>query len=419
MIRKLPAADKPAPLARDNGGGAAELQIKDLQSQLAAKDQQLKDEQSKVAALEDALEEEIANKTAAEEAGVKAAEMAQAAAKKEKKAFVQAQLAEQALQALQAEHARLETQLRNCRRFCRSVRDDALEMAKEAGLVGGELRAKVERAEIFGGGGRTGWRMSRDAACDKVLDAWIESHIAQRVNIKVLSRGACRDWGVIEARLQDSLPNHSVTKMMLVENNQLRADFERAMANVAGKPANKARGGTLENMANVRLGFHAMPGGPDNLKKIYEGGRDDGGFDCRLGKEGAYGRGSYFAEHAIYSAYLYPRPTKAPDGSIVLLVAEVILGQSKDLGRLCDRTLVREPPIRGGAAGDVYDSVQGSEASMGFIEACFRHDHPRFSPDAKRYGGVACGCEEYGRQYIVYDKAKAYPKYLVTIKPSV
>eukprot|EP01046_Picozoa_sp_COSAG06_P045128 COSAG06_NODE_6190_length_3057_cov_2.188641_2_plen_96_part_00 len=34
-------------------------------------------------------------------------------------------------------------------------------------------------------------------------------------------------------------------------------------------------------------------------------------------------------------AYLFLRTTKAADGNVVLLVAEVILGQSKDMGRLC------------------------------------------------------------------------------------
>lgn len=33
-------------------------------------------------------------------------------------------------------------------------------------------------------------------------------------------------------------------------------------------------------------------------------------------------------------AYLFLRTTKAADGNVVLLVAEVILGQSKDMGRL-------------------------------------------------------------------------------------
>ena len=150
--------------------------------------------------------------------------------------------------------------------------------------------------------------------------------------------------------------------------------------------------------------------------------------------KGMYGRGSYFAEHAIYSAYLFPRPTKAADDSVVLLVAEVILGQSKDMGRLCgnDRCagigtacqpigseeicrLVRDPPIEG-AAGETYDSVQGTESSFGIHAGrCFANNQMR--ADAKRYGRNRLGEEEYGRQYIVYDKAKAYPRYLVTIRP--
>jgi hypothetical protein len=242
-----------------------------------------------------------------------------------------------------------------------------------------------------------------------------------------LARG-CDAWARIEARVQESLPTHVVTSLKQIDNNQLMSDFDRQMEIVAAKPTNAARGGTVEHRANVRFGFHAMAGKPTELKKIYEGGRADGGFDYRIARGGAYGRGSYFAEHAIYSAYLYPCPTKATDGSIVLLVAEVILGQSKDLDQLCSRDLqpwdplgkaricdlVREPPIEGGAAGDVYDSIQGTEGSFGIHGPPGLH-HPR--QDAKKYGRNPQGEEEYGRQYIVYDKAKAYPRYLVTIRP--
>ena len=246
---------------------------------------------------------------------------------------------------------------------------------------------------------------------------------------------SCGAWTSIQARVQESLPQHVVTAVEEIENTELLLDFDRQKDIVAGKPLNAARGGTTENRANVRLAFHAMAGGPDELKKIYEGGRAHGGFDFRLARGGAYGRGAYFAEHAIYSAYLFPRPTKAADGSVVLLVAEVILGQSKDMGRLCgnDRcpgigaacqpigsevigALVRDPPIEG-AAAETYDSVQGTESSFGIHAGrCFAKNQMR--ADAKRYGGNAAGCEEYGRQYIVYSKAKAYPRYLVTIRPA-
>ena len=76
---------------------------------------------------------------------------------------------------------------------------------------------------------------------------------------------------------------------------------------------------------------------------------------------------------------------------------------------------MRDPPIEG-AAGETYDSVQGTESSFGIHAGrCFPNNQMR--ADAKRFGGNAAGCEEYGRQYIVYSKAKAYPKYLVTIRP--
>eukprot|EP01047_Picozoa_sp_COSAG01_P009198 COSAG01_NODE_374_length_17957_cov_51.701590_3_plen_474_part_00 len=269
-------------------------------------------------------------------------------------------------------------------------------------------------------------KVKRDIRMEKVPNNR-EHKEGLRVQKTELDPG-CKPWADIQARVQESLPRHEVTKLEQINNNQLRMDFERQKEIIAAKSTNAARALEEDEQANVRLAFHAMAGGPDELKKIYEGGRENGGFDNRLGRTGAYGRGSYFAKHAIYSAYLYPCPTKAVDGSIVLLVAEVILGQSKDLGQLCSRDLqpwdplgkaricdlVREPPIEGGAKGEVYDSVQGTEGSFGIHGPPGLH-HPR--EDARKYGGNPEGEEEYGRQYIVYDKAKAYPRFLVTIRP--
>jgi hypothetical protein len=271
-----------------------------------------------------------------------------------------------------------------------------------------------------------------DERVQQVREAAVAALQAPLVVTKTPLPAGCEAWARVQARVQKSLPQHVVTGLEEIKNNELLLDFERQREIVAAKPANTARGDTVEERANVRFAFHAMAGGPDQLKKIYEDGREHGGFDFRLARGGAYGRGAYFAEHAIYSAYLFPRPEKAADGSIVLLVAEVILGQSKDMGRRCwdDRCagigtacqpigsqeigkLVRDPPV-GGSVGETYDSVQGTERSFGIHGPAGLH-HPR--PDARQYGGNAAGCEAYGLQYIVYDKAKAYPKYLVTIRP--
>ena len=238
-----------------------------------------------------------------------------------------------------------------------------------------------------------------------------------RAQTRPLARGSAV-WAEIEARVQSSLPQHVITSLEQIDNNELLVDFNRQKEIVAAKPANAARrGGSLDQNANVHRAFHAMAGGPEELKKIYMAGRGDGGFDFRLGRLGAYGRGSYFAEHAIYPAYLYPRPEQAPDGSIVMLVADVILGQSKDLGTACEPSLVREPPIEGASPGEVWDSVQGTENGFGIHRVGPQRpvDHPR--PDARRYGLIAGGTEEYGRQYVVFEKAKAYPRYLLTIRP--
>ncbi len=232
-----------------------------------------------------------------------------------------------------------------------------------------------------------------------------------------LARG-CTVWADIEELVQASLPQHVITSLAQIDNNELLADFNRQKELVAAKPRNSARGGSLDQKANVHRAFHGMAGGPDELKKIYAAGREEGGFDARLGRKGAYGRGSYFAKHAIYPAYLYPLPTQAEDGSITMLVADVILGKSQDLGKDCAPDLVREPPIDGASVGEVYDSVQGTENGFGIHRAGPQLPAKHaVRPDARRHGKIAGGHEEYGRQYIVFDKAKAYPRYLLTIRP--
>lgn len=227
-----------------------------------------------------------------------------------------------------------------------------------------------------------------------------------QVTTKLLKKSTAA-WKEINDRVRESLPTHTVTRLESIHNNELLSDYHHHLEIVRNKPRNAGE-------TNVRLAFHAMAGNADELKKIYAGGRADGGFDYRLGRAGAYGRGSYFAEHAIYSAYLYPRPTPEPDGSVTMLCAQVILGTSKDLGKRMDQSLMREPAIPGGAPGEVYDSVQGTEGSFGIHNAAKHKDRS----NAKKYGADKNGTEEYGRQYIVYDKRAAYPKYLVTIKPS-
>eukprot|EP01043_Picozoa_sp_COSAG02_P057823 COSAG02_NODE_7086_length_3192_cov_1.085354_1_plen_382_part_10 len=216
-----------------------------------------------------------------------------------------------------------------------------------------------------------------------------------RAQTRPLARG-CTVWAEIEERVQESLPQHVITSLAQIDNNELLADFNRQKELVANKPRNVDRGDSLDKRANVRRAFHGMAGGPDELKKIYAASREEGGFDSRLGRKGAYGRGSYFAEHAIYPAYLYPLPTQAEDGSITMLVADVILGESKDLGKTCEPELVREPPIE--CAGEVYDSVQGTENGFGIHRAGPQLPVKHAArPDARRHGSIAGGDEEYGR----------------------
>ena len=331
----------------------------------------------------------------------KAKDAAATAASKQREAALAVTEAQQARQDNAQQAAEARAQINRAHEAQRQANAEAASAVSRQLEADAQLTAAVEAQDGAA-------RQERQAAREKAALL-----APLRATTQALARG-CDAWVAIETRVQESLPRHVVTLLKQIDNNELLLDFDRQKEIAAARPVNRARGGSVEERANVRYGFHAMGGEPDELKKIYEGGRADGGFDYRLGRQGAYGRGSYFAKHAIYSAYLYPRPNPAADGSVVMLVAEVILGQSKDLGRRTDGNLVREPPIVGGAASDVYDSVQGTEGSFGVHGAPGLH-HAR--GDARRYGGNSLGEEEYGRQYIVYDKAKAYPRYLVAIRP--
>ena len=227
-------------------------------------------------------------------------------------------------------------------------------------------------------------------------------------------------WQVIESRVQESLPTHRISHLHEIYNSELLADYDRHKSMVAAKPANQGRSDT----DIVDLAFHAMPGPPEALEKIYSAGRAAGGFDCRLGKGGdksAYGRGSYFARHALYPCYLCPGTepddcnphigggmVPSGDGSVTLIVAEVLLGHSFDLGTRLDASLSRPPQIDGAPHGQLYDSVQGTEGSFGIHDFKLR-SHRRAK--ARKYGQDPAGCEEYGRQHVVYDKSAAYPRY--------
>ena len=157
-----------------------------------------------------------------------------------------------------------------------------------------------------------------------------------------------------------------------------------------------------------------MAGGPDKLEAIWDRGRSQGGFDFRRSKRGSYGRGSYFAHHAVYSAYLYPAPDPESDGSVTMLVAEVALGSCKDFQKQCKPDLFQPPPLEPSRPdGELYDSIEGTEDGYGIDR--FRRGDVR-AKDARRYAAVERGSEQYGRQYVVFHQQAAYPKYLVTMR---
>lgn len=114
-------------------------------------------------------------------------------------------------------------------------------------------------------------------------------------------------------------------------------------------------------------------------KEVFEG---DSSFDMRYSREGAWGKGNYFAVNALYSSrYAYRE-----GGVCQMLMAYVLTGHSI----LCesDRTL-RKPPYRGSQEISDDNTIR------------------------RRYDSV-CGLSGGSKVFITYDNDKAYPAYLIS-----
>ena len=99
---------------------------------------------------------------------------------------------------------------------------------------------------------------------------------------------------------------------------------------------------------------------------------------------GFFGRGTYFAEKALYSHTSYSHRTA--QGTHQLILARVLCGNSKDMGRLINRTLVKPP--------HGYNSVRGGP-------------HTTRTTDPPASASIC---------WAVYDRAQSYPAYVVTYK---
>ena len=117
--------------------------------------------------------------------------------------------------------------------------------------------------------------------------------------------------------------------------------------------------------------------------KIYD---DEVGFDMRHSRAGKWGRGLYFAVHAVYSKNSFSFKNK--EGTKSIFYARVALGHAVRLPSDSSLTIPPEKPenLRKKFSAERYDSVEGNT------------------------GGTDV--------FIVYENSRAYPDYLITFTKS-
>ena len=198
-------------------------------------------------------------------------------------------------------------------------------------------------------------------------------------------------FNYIRERVALSLPDVRVKIVQRIYNQKIWRSFLVQKENVADD-----NGGN----ANARLLFHGA--NRETLEKIVgstlDAGSNASGFKSNFAGAGAYnapGCGAYFAEHAIYPVRIYRGANTFHDvtKTYTFICADVICGDQYNFGTETEE--LREAPEK---AGGVYDSVCGSENSIGLKL-------------------LAGGREEFGLQHVLYHDDRAYPSFVVTISP--
>jgi hypothetical protein len=99
-------------------------------------------------------------------------------------------------------------------------------------------------------------------------------------------------WTDVCNRVNKSLPGFTVTRILRKQNKYLLREFQNTIAQMESSIG--------KEQLNVRSLFHST--GYTSLQKITEGEDMGCGLDPKFAKEGEYGNGIYFAEHAVYCA---------------------------------------------------------------------------------------------------------------------
>jgi len=206
-------------------------------------------------------------------------------------------------------------------------------------------------------------------------------------------------WNHIQSRLRESLPQACLTRVRRVVNPELyfrfRKDSEALEKQCGARHQCVAAWHATKEPAAI-CGIMQLEGQTKAaaLDAAVPASWQSAGFNKLYSAGGSYGKAAYFARYAKYSHDVFANgdefklhlgPSQA---EYVLLLAEVSLGNMYDFGDKVDCSL-KQPP-------EGYDSVHGTEASFAKIH---------------KIGPV-----EYGRQWMVYERFRAYPHYIVEYK---
>jgi hypothetical protein len=188
------------------------------------------------------------------------------------------------------------------------------------------------------------------------------------IELKPLANNGA-EWKQIEKRMRETLPSIQISKIERVQNRHLWEKYTSSK-----KLLEKKR-----NPNELEL-FH----GTRNTPPLQIYGASDVGFDMRFSSLGMWGRANYFAEKASYSHAYCHSPQNSTEGQIFL--AQVLVGDAIHI-MPADASLIKPPP-------KAQNSVTG-----------FAEDYDSVSGETKG-----------SKVYMIYDNAKAYPKYLITYR---
>ena len=180
----------------------------------------------------------------------------------------------------------------------------------------------------------------------------------------------------IADELTQTLPNVKILKVQRVQNKRVWEKYLHCvqMLQKIDPP-----------ILGEKLLFHGTS--ENDPKHIYQGAE---GFDMRFSRDGAWGRGNYFAVNASYSdSYAF----HAGDGIKKMFAAWVLTGRAAPSK---PNSKITKPPLLNQSGDDSSTAVQ--------------HRFDSVCGNTGRHTGTGT------RVYITYDNVHAYPAYLISYR---